>query len=673
MSTDHAAGVDVGGTFTDVVIVARSGDTLRPQAIKTPTTPEDQGEGVADGLDASASGDAVRLMGHGTTTATNAILERDIARTVLVTTAGFADVLIIGRQARPALYDLSVTRPEPLVPPGMVVTVEERTGADGSTVVELTDEEIDRVVDDVAALDPESVAVSLLFSYTDDTHERRLCAALRDRVGAPVTRSSALLPEFREYERASTCALNASVAPRMNRYLSGLDDRLPDVTISVMMSGGGTTSLAHAADQPVHTLLSGPAAGVVAAGAVTAAAGYPDAVAFDMGGTSSDVCLIRDGQPEISSASSIDNLPFRTPSVAIHTVGAGGGSIAWIDQGGALRVGPRSAGADPGPACYGRGGIEPTVTDAHCVLGHLDPDRQLGGGLKLDLEAAREAVGTLPDDADGARGILTVVRATMSRALRKVSTERGVDPGGLALVAYGGAGPLHASALARDLGMRAVIVPPAAGVLSALGLLLAPPRAEVSRTLMTAADEDLDDVWRQLADEAGEALQAQGAVGEPTLTWIAECRYAGQSHELRVDATDDDGQAQRAGGRGPDIVADFHRAHEEAYGYQMPDERVQLVTARVVAEGEPVLTAPPGEWEHDAAEDRTRDVVIDGEQVTARVVSRGALDVGTELTGPALVEQSDTTTLLRADDSAHIDDHHNLVITFGDPIDGEGA
>jgi N-methylhydantoinase A len=615
-------------------------------------------------------------MGHGTTTATNAILERDIARTVLVTTAGFADVLIIGRQARPALYDLSITRPEPLVSADMVVTVEERTGADGSTVIELTDEEIDRVVDDVAGLDPESIAVSLLFSYADDTHERRLCAALRDRVGVPVTRSSALLPEFREYERASTCALNAAVAPRMHRYLSGLDDRLPEVTISVMMSGGGTTSLAHAADQPVHTLLSGPAAGVVAAGAVTATAGYPDAVAFDMGGTSSDVCLIRDGVPESSSASSIDDLPFRTPSVAIHTVGAGGGSIAWIDQGGALRVGPRSAGADPGPACYGKGGTEPTVTDAHCVLGHLDPDRQLGGGLTLDIEAARKAVGTLPDDADGARGILTVVRATMSRALRKVSTERGVDPGGLALVAYGGAGPLHASALARDLGMRAVIVPPAAGVLSALGLLLAPPRAEVSRTLMTAADEDLDEVWRQLADEAGEALQAQGAVGEPTLTRIAECRYAGQSHELRIDATDGDeraggrgaggrGRAQAGGGRGSDIVAAFHRAHEEAYGYQMPDEHVQLVTARVVAEGEPVLTAAPGDWEHDAAEDRTRDVVIDGEQVTARVVSRGALDVGTELTGPALVEQSDTTTLLGADDSAHIDDHHNLIITFG--------
>jgi N-methylhydantoinase A len=658
VSDDHAAGVDVGGTFTDVVIVARSGDALRPRAVKTPTTPDDQGEGVADGLDADGSGDAVRLMCHGTTTATNAILERDVARTVLVTTAGFADMLIIGRQARPALYDLAVTRPEPLVAADMVVTVDERIGGDGGVVVELSDEEIDRVVDEVAAREPESVAVSLLFSYAEDSHERRLCTALEDRLGVPVTRSSALLPEFREYERASTCTLNAAVAPRMHRYLSGLDERLPEMTISVMMSGGGTTGLDHAAEEPVHTLLSGPAAGVVAAGAIAAAAGYPDAVAFDMGGTSTDVCLVRGGQPEISSESSIDRLPFRTPSVAIHTVGAGGGSIAWIDQGGALRVGPRSAGADPGPACYGSGGTEPTVTDAHCVLGHLDPDRQLGGGLELDVGAAEDAVTTLPDDADGARGILTVVRATMSRALRKVSTERGVDPGGLALVAYGGAGPLHASALARDLGMRAVIVPPAAGVLSALGLLLAPPRAEVSRTLMTAASDDLGDVWRQLSDEAGTALQAQGAVGDPTLTRIAECRYAGQSHELRVDAGDGD------------VAAAFHRAHEEAYGYQMPDEQVQLVTARAVAEGEPVLAEPPCEWEHDTADERSRDVVIDGEQVTARVVSRGALRVGIELTGPALVEQSDTTTLLGAADTAHIDEHHNLIITFDDGQDG---
>lgn len=652
MRQDHAAGVDVGGTFTDVVIVSRGGGALRPRAIKTPTTPADQGEGVVAGLDADASGASVGLLSHGTTTATNAILERDIARTVLVTTQGFADVLIIGRQARPALYDITVTRPEPLIGRDLVVTVDERVAADGEVVIDLTDDEVARVVDAVAGLEPASVAVSLLFSYANADHERRLCAALAKRLAVPVTRSSALLPEFREYERASTCALNAALAPRMSRYLSGLEDRLPEATISVMMSGGGITGVAHAAQEPVHTLLSGPAAGVVAAGAIAKTAGHPDAVAFDMGGTSSDVCLVRDGQPEISSASSIDRLPFRTPAVAIHTVGAGGGSIAWIDRGGALRVGPRSAGADPGPACYGRGGTEPTVTDAHCALGHLDPDRRLGGGLTLDVDAAAKAIGSLPDDADGATGILTVVRATMARALRKVSTERGVDPGGLALVAYGGAGPMHASALARELGMRAVIVPPAAGVLSALGLLLAPPRAEVSQTLMAPADTDLADVWEQLSDEATGRLRAQGATGDPVVSRIAECRYSGQSHELRVDA-----------GAG-DLAARFHHAHEEAYGYRIPDEHVQLVTARVVAEGAPVLDEPPGDWQQEAGHEATREVVLDGEHIEAMVVPRGGLDPGDELDGPALVEQSDTTTILAPGDHGHIDDHRNLIITF---------
>jgi len=652
---DDAAGVDVGGTFTDVVIVARDGATATPRAIKTPTTPADQGVGVVNGLDAGGEIDAVSSMGHGTTTATNAVLERDVARTVLVTTRGFGDVLVIGRQSRPALYDLAVTRPEPLVPSDLVVTADERVAADGSVVTALSGDEVDRVVAAVAALEPESVAVSLLFSYANADHEQRLCSALEARLEVPVTRSSELLPEFREYERASTCVLNAVLAPRMHRYLSGLDRRLPDMRISVMMSGGGTTDLSYAAQAPVHTLLSGPAAGVVAAGAIATTAGHPDAVAFDIGGTSSDVCLIRGGQPEIASHSAIDRLPFRTPAVAVHTVGAGGGSIAWIDRGGALRVGPRSAGADPGPACYGKGGTAPTVTDAHCVLGHLDPQRRLGGGLTLDVDAARTAIDTLPDGADGAVGVLTVVRATMARALRKVSTERGVDPGGLALVAYGGAGPLHAAALARELGMRAVIVPPAAGVLSALGLLLAPPRAEASRTLMTAADDDAGAVWSALTDAATEQLLAQGAVGDPTVRRIAECRYAGQSHELRIDAG------------GGDLSGRFHQAHEQAYGYQMPDEQVQLVTARVVAEGRPVLPAPPGEWEHEDRDETTRRIVAGSREVEARVLSRGGLSPGDRVDGPALVEQSDTTTLIGPGDHAQVDAHHNLVITFDDP------
>ncbi len=658
------AGVDVGGTFTDVVVHAEG---HRPRAVKVPTTPGNQAEGVERGV-REGSPQAPRLVAHGTTTATNAVLERRVARTVFVTTDGFGDLLEIARQDRPALYDLSVTRPPPLVPRDRVVTVVERTGPDGKPVLELTDDEVDRVVEAVRDLEPESVAVCLVFSYAGAEHERRLCEALAP-LGVPITRSSALLAEFREFERASTCALNAAVEPVMRRYLSNLTGRLPDATITVMTSGGGTAGTGFAAAAPVHTLLSGPAAGVVAAGAVARSAGFHDAIAFDMGGTSTDVCLIRGGTPEVSTSSQIAGLPFRTPAVGIHTVGAGGGSVAWIDAGGALRVGPRSAGADPGPACYARGGVEPTVTDAHSALGHLDPDRELGGGLRLDVDAARRALGTLPGSAGGAHGVLAIVRATMARALRRVSTERGVDPSGLALVAYGGAGPLHATALARELGCTAVVVPPAPGVLSALGLLLAPPRFEVSRTVLADAGADLSRTWRELAEEAREELSRQGVTGEVSICRLADARYAGQSHELRLTVGEDPAAGDLTDGAGDlaatagDLAELLHAAHEQAYGYAMREERVEVVTVRVVAAAAPVLAEPPGDWDQgEPAGDRWREIGVADERVEARVVSRAALRPGDEVAGPALVEQPDTTTLLAPDERAVVDDADNLVV-----------
>lgn len=647
------AGVDVGGTFTDVVVHAPG---HRPRAVKVPTTARNQAEGVAHGVTRAWPSGSPRLLPHGTTTATNAVLERTIARTVFVTTEGFADVLLIGRQHRPALYDLSITRPEPLVPRGRVVTVAERTGPDGRPIIPLTDAEINRVVRDVERLAPESIAVSLLFAYAGDEHERRLCAALA-RLGVPVSRSSALLPEFREFERASTIVLNAAIEPVMRGYLSHLSARLPDPTITVMTSSGGTAGIGFAAAAPVHTLLSGPAAGVVAAGAVARAAGFGDAIAFDMGGTSTDVCLIRGGEPEVSTSSEIAGLPFRTPTVGVHTVGAGGGSIAWVDTGGALRVGPRSAGADPGPACYGLGGHRPTVTDAHCVLGHLSPSRALGGGPGLDVTAARRAIGTLPSSAGGAHGVLTVVRATMARALRRVSTERGVDPAGLALVAYGGAGPLHATGLARELGCAAVVVPPAPGVLSALGLLLAPARFEASRTVLTRSENaiaNLEPTWRELADAARRELKSQGVTGEITVSRVADTRYAGQSHELRISLDDR-----------TDPVAAHHEAHRRAYGYDMPDEPVRIVTLRAIARAQPILENPPTDWDQGASvPDSTREIGIDGATVTARVVSRAGLAPGDEITGPALIEQPDTTTLLAPGEVAVVDGAGDLVVTL---------
>ncbi|MGW5646361.1 hydantoinase/oxoprolinase family protein [Saccharopolyspora sp. NPDC003752] len=642
---EACAGVDVGGTFTDVVVHSPG---HRPRAVKVPTTPADQAEGVERGIAEGLPGGSLRLLPHGSTTATNAVLERKVARTAFVTTDGFTDVLQIGRQNRPALYDLSATKPEPLVPHERSVTVAERMSPRGEAVVELTDAEIDRVVAAVRRLEPESIAVCLLFSYACDDHERRLCAALAE-LGVPITRSSSLLPEFREFERASTCVLNAAVEPVMRRYLSNLTTRLPGPTITVMTSSGGTAGVDFAAAAPVHTLLSGPAAGVVAAGAVARSAGFEDAIAFDMGGTSTDVCLIREGRPEVSTSSEIAGLPFRTPAVGIHTVGAGGGSIAWVDTGGALRVGPQSAGADPGPACYRLGGEEPTVTDAHCALGHLDPARQLGGGLRLDADAAHRALETLPEPA---AGVLAVVRATMARALRRVSTERGIDPAGLALVAYGGAGPLHATALARELGCPAVVVPPAPGVLSALGLLLAPPRFEASRTVLVDAGEDLSQAWEELGTEAHRELEKQGVATGIALSKVADMRYAGQSHELRIDVT------ERA-----DLTELLHDAHRESYGYAMPDERVEVVTLRVIAHGEPILADSPRDWDQGEPEHKPdREIGIGDRSVRARIVSRAALQTGDEVAGPALIEQPDTTTLLAEDEVAAVDESGNLVV-----------
>jgi N-methylhydantoinase A len=650
----EAAGADVGGTFTDVVVL-RAGTA--PRAVKVPTTARDQSVGLLDGLGAATDVGRVTSVAHGTTTATNAVLERNVARTVLVTTAGFADVLVIGRQDRPSLYDLAVTRPAPLVPSELVVTVTERMGPDGSPVIALDDAEVARVVTEVAALQPEAVAVCLLFSYAGPEHEERLASALHGQLDVPVTRSSLLLPEFREYERASTCVLDAAVAPVMRRYLERLLDRLGSAEVTVMTSGGGVAQVRDVAAAPVHTLLSGPAAGVVAAAAVAQQEGFGDAVAFDMGGTSTDVCLIREGRPDIATQGSIAGLPFATPAVAVHTVGAGGGSIAWLDSGGALRVGPQSAGAVPGPACYGHGGTAPTVTDAHAVLGHLSDDQSLGSGhLRLDTHAARTAVQTLAgfeDSAAAAHGVLTVVRATMLRALRRVTTERGVDPAGLALVAYGGAGPLHASLLARQLGCAAAIIPAAPGVLSALGLLLAPPRREAARTVMAAWERnvqppDLDSIW---ADLEADALSH---VPDASVRHIADCRYAGQSHELRV---------QRP--HGGDLGAAFDDAHAQAYGYAMPEETVEVVTLRVVAEGAPVLGAPPPRWDHGVgAQPAEATVYMDG---TARVVPvrhRATLQPGDVVSGPAIVVQPDSTALLTPGDHATTSASGNLVVRW---------
>ena len=550
-------GADTGGTFTD--LVAADGTVA-----KVPSTPEDPGKAVREAL-RSAGGARPEVLAHGTTVATNALLERRGAEVALVTTRGFADVVEIARQDRPSLYDAGVVRPEPLVPRHRRYEVAGRLGADGTELEPLR-------LETLPALDLEvaSVAVCLLHADLDPSHERAVARRL-DEEGHDVSCSHEVSPEFREYERTSTTVVNAYLRPVCRSYLRGLDGVAEDVL--VLTSAGGLVPAGEAAEVPASLLLSGPAGGVRAAAVVAAACGWPDAVSFDMGGTSTDVCLIRGGAPQPSPQREAGGFPVRLPALDIHTVGAGGGSIARIDAGGALVVGPRSAGAVPGPACYGRGGTEPTVTDADLVLGRIPSGAAFPGLGGLDDEAARAALEGAGIDP---RGVVAVVDAGMEQALRQVSVARGVDPRQLALVAFGGAGPLHACALAEALGMPTVIVPPRAGVLSAVGLLCSPVQHDLVRSWPTPGDHDgLDAALEELAERARAELCSQvaslghveGRKGDEVAVESAlDCRYAGQSHELTVPA-----------------VADFPAEHRRRNGFDRPGGPVEVVALRARA------------------------------------------------------------------------------------------
>ncbi|HEU4974547.1 MAG TPA: hydantoinase/oxoprolinase family protein [Baekduia sp.] len=578
-------GVDVGGTFTDAVLV----DDGRLVTAKAPTTPADQSVGVLQSVAAAlaaAGRDAagVTVLAHGMTVATNALLEGVGARTALCATEGFTDLVELGRQARPDLYRLCTARPAPLVPPERRVPVPERTGPDG-VLEPLTEEAAAAVAEAVAALEPEAVAVCLLHAYRHPGHERRLGDALRRRLGPDVaiSLSHEVTATFREYERAATTEVDAALSPLLRRYLRRLVGRAAEAGLpepAIMQSSGGLATVDQAADHAALTVLSGPAGGAAAAALLAARLGEPDLLCFDMGGTSCDVCVVEDGAVRATAGSEVGGRPIALPMVDIHTVGAGGGSIAWRDPGGALRVGPRSAGAEPGPACYGRGGTEPTVTDANLVLGHLDPERPLAGGVRLDAAAARAAVERLGAELGlGARecaeGIVRVANTEMVRALRVVSVERGLDPRRFALLAFGGAGPLHAADIADELGIGRILVPRTAGVLSALGLAAADRRRDTAHSVLLRGEE--------LTDAALEAL----AAGADEVTWDA--RYAGQSHELALRDVPPHASALREA---------FAAAHEERYGYRDDAAEVELVTVRRAH----VDAGPEVRWETPAGD-----------------------------------------------------------------------
>ncbi len=635
-------GVDVGGTFTDVA--AWDGSGLR--TAKVPTSP-DQSAAVVEGARQVAGGRLAAFL-HGTTVATNALLERAGARTALVTTEGFADVLEIGRQDRPSLYDSFADRPAPLVPRELRFGAGERLGPGGEPLRPLAN--LDSLVEAVAAGDPEAVAVSLLYGYAAPEHEERVAAALAERLtGVPVSTSSRVSAEFREYERTATTVLNAYLAPVTGEYLARLlraarDADLAD-DVAVMRSSGGLLGAAQAAQLPAAVLLSGPAGGVVAAGELGRALGRDRVISFDMGGTSTDVCRIDDGRPDVAYERAVAGHPCRMPAVAVHTVGAGGGSIAWVDAGGALRVGPRSAGARPGPACYGLGGEAATVTDANLARGRLDPSARLAGSLQLQPHLSAQALGRLAaqagiDDRAAAFGILAVVEEHMARAVRRVSIEQGADPRDAVLVAFGGAGGLHATALARALGMAGAVVPPHAGVFSALGLLLSPPRADAARsTRVEAGEPGLDEAARDIAEEARRELP-----GAAEVVTLADARYAGQSHETTVPYRPGDGWAT--------LGERFHREHFARNGFDRRGDPVEVVTVRGVATGHPALRWDDLPAPAPAGEPRRGDRTVDG--VPAAVWWRPALAPGASLSGPAVIEEPQATTFLAAGERARI-------------------
>jgi N-methylhydantoinase A len=661
-------GVDVGGTFTDVVVTDPASGRLH--VAKVPSTPADQAAGVLAGLErAGADPAAIGRFVHGTTVATNAVLERRGARTVLVVTEGFRDLLEIARQTRPKLYDLFADRPAPLVPRSLVVEAPERIAVDGRVVVAL--EDAAGVAAAVRALAPGSVAVCFLHAFVRPEHERAVAEALEGGGGPEtldVSVSSEILPVFREYERASTTVLNAYVAPAMRTYLGALAEALGErglpVPVEVVRSGGGTFDAALAARFPVHTLLSGPAAGAWGAATLAGLAGCPDAIAFDMGGTSTDVTLIEGGRPRRTSEGSIDGLPFGVAATDIHTIGSGGGSVAWRDEGGSLRVGPRSAGAVPGPACYGSGGLDATVTDAFMGLGMLDERSPLGGSLELDPAAAAAAIARLASEfglapRSCADGILRVVEAQVTKALRVVSVERGKDPRGFALLPFGGAGPLLQGPLSRALGSSRVILPRSPGVLSALGLLTAPMAVDLARTRLTplegADPAMLDAVWRQLHAHADGLLADQGSVGGRSER-SADCRYVGQAFELEVPAPDPD----------PGTLTEaFHRAHRERYGYEQRGTAVEVVTLRIRAEdagrGFDLPTVPDGRGAASARAGE-RLVVIGDADVTCPVYRRDGLGAGDRLNGPALLTAVDSTCLVLPGQRGEVDGFGTMIL-----------
>ena len=636
---DLLLGVDVGGTFTDFVFLQHG----EIRIAKRPSTPDDPGRAIIAGL--TEFGWSPEEVVHGSTVATNTLLTRTGAPTALITTKGFRDTLVIGRQARPDLYALHPQRHEPLVPRRWRFEVDERIAADGAVVTALDLDQLDAVLDRIGRTGVCSVAICFLFSFINSAHEELAAARARNR-GFNVSASYEVLPQHREFERMSTTTANAYLAPVMANYLDALEARLNDeaangVRLRIMQSNGGSLTAGSAGRNAVRTVLSGPAGGVAGAFAAAESDGHPQAITFDMGGTSADVALCPGRLLERTDLV-VDDMPIRTPAVDLHTVGAGGGSIAWFDPGGALRVGPQSAGADPGPAAYGVGSL-PTVTDAHTVLGRLRPEQQLGGTVSLDVERAREAIATIAEPFGSveaaAQAVIDVVNANMARALRVISVERGYDPANFTLVAFGGAGPLHACDLADVVGIPQALIPSSPGVLSAAGMLISDITRDAEQGLHLTIQPDaegsiepLDSAFASIETQVRDAIAEDGYDQGVSVEYGADLRYRGQSHELTVSLSD--------GHQAELVRRAFHDAHRERFGFASPDTPVEVVTARAKAR-HPGYRGAVGASHTEAVGEPRMAVVTWQRPLDTQILPRESISAS--LTGPAVITQLDTT------------------------------
>jgi N-methylhydantoinase A len=659
-------GVDTGGTFTDFVFEANG----RLEIFKLASTPSDPSRAIAAGLQIVSEKTGVSLKSlevvHGTTVGTNALLQRRGARTALVTTRGFEDVLAIGRQARPELYNLNAVKPPPLVPDALRFGLGGRVTAAGEVIEALSEPELDQLVRRLKHAKVDSVAICLLFSFVNPEFEERIAAALAV-LNLPLSVSHQILPEYREFERTSTVTINAYLQPLMGTYLQRLATNTPN--LRVMQSSGGSISASVAAREPVRTILSGPAGGVVGALRAARAAGFEKIITFDMGGTSTDVALCERDGLRMTNEASVAGLPVAVPVMDIHTVGAGGGSIARVDEGGSLRVGPESAGADPGPACYGRSFL-PTVTDAHVLLGHFGGAGLLGGDFKLDETRSRKAMTALANEMskaagrqvsaiEAAQGVLVIANTNMERALRRISVERGYDSREFALLPFGGAGGLHAVELAQALRIPQIIVPNSAGALSAIGVLTANVVKDQSRTMMldisSGVEKKLDRTFKELERTAAAALRREGfPLSQQRHERSLALRYKGQSFELEIKRTNGN------------IAAEFHRAHQKRYGYAQRTNIVEIVSTRVRSAG---LVEKLAERRRNALGNssfakaaKSFAAFLSGKKLQVAVYRRDELPAGARLRTPCIVTEYSSTTLIPAGSSAEVDGYGNLII-----------